>query len=457
MEFTSFSGVLSIAVFFAVYALVPLRWRTPLIAWGSLAFYALCYPPGVLLILFFAGLAWAFARLTRGGTRPQPLLLAAGVLAALGVLFAFKYYNFFLNSLSLPLPRSQLILPVGISFYTFTVIGYLVDIHARRVEPAQDFTNNLLVVAFWPHLAAGPILRAKTMLDAIRQPRPLNPASWRLAGLLIVGGAAKKLLIADNLGAYVNDNLVQGVAGMTGPDALATLLGFTGQIYADFSGYSDMAIGFALLLGFRLPANFFYPYRATTLTAFWRRWHISLSNWFRDYVFIALGGSRLSQARTVANLLLVFLLSGLWHGAGENFIVWGALHGGGVALERVVRRPYARVPAGLRWMVTFAVTVSAWAFFRVDVGEAVRWLARIADVPSYLTWTPDSRFAVLPLLAFVACVLLDHLVRPVDVDADGFPALPARGGRWRLGYVTILYAAALLLSGRPLPFIYFNF
>lgn len=468
MEFTSALGVSLatgfLALHFAVGAVArDATWGWPLqkqiIAWSSLVFYAACYPPGVVLILFGTALAWGFGRIVDSGRAPSCWMLALFVLSALSILFVFKYYNFFLDVARLPagFPRLSLILPVGISFYTFTIVGYLVDLHQRKVMPVRGFHEALILVAFWPHLAAGPILRSGNMVGSMRQRAIREPSDWMLASLLIFGGAAKKLLIADNIGAYVNKNLESGIETMSGVDALATLLGFSAQIYVDFSGYSDMAIGFALLLGFRLPANFNYPYRATTVTEFWRRWHISLSNWFRDYVFIPLGGSRRGTARVFVNLLIVFLVSGLWHGAGYGFLIWGAIHGLAVGFERLAGSRYRAVPAALRWFATMAVVVLAWAFFRLEWQQALLLVARVLQPSSYLGYTVDSVFFVLPILGFLFFTVIDHVVRYYRVGPDGYPALPERRLTFAAGYVAVVYALSLVLAGRPLPFIYFNF
>lgn len=466
MEFTSRPALLIIAAFFLLYWTIPVVVRREDRAWSaqkalialfSGVMYAAWYPPGLLLL-------GGFVLLVRFSGAPSPslsplvqrLLLGARIVAALGVLFVFKYFNFFLDVFAVTgQEKTNLILPVGISFYTFTVIGYLVDVHNGVVKPVKGVVESAILVGFWPHLAAGPILRAKNMLQSMREKARLQGDDWLLAVVLIFHGAAMKLLLADNLGSYVNENLGRGISGMNGWEAAITLLGFTGQIYADFSGYSAMAIGFALLMGFRLPANFNHPYLATTLTDFWRRWHISLSNWFRDYVFIPLGGSRVPTWRVCVNLMVVFLVSGLWHGAGYGFIIWGGIHGAVLVLEKLGQDAYLKVPAPLRWLITQLIVVVAWAFFRLDHKAALELLQTIFKPAAWGPFPHESVYYSLPILAFLVVTALDHAARVVEADKQGFPRLRRRV--FSPVVATVWYLAGLLLSGRPLPFIYFNF
>lgn len=472
MDFTSKTFVAFLAPVLLLHALF--HWRrvgnrgiNALIALTSVALYALWYLPGLALLGVNVLALWGYARFrVAPGYRPWGVML--GILPPLSLLFLFKYFDFFAGLLSLH-GRLGWALPVGISFYTFTVVGYVVDLH-RRPRPPLTLTRATLVVGFWPHLAAGPILRSRQILGNIRHKIPLTSAQWVLAFLLIFGGATKKVLIADNLGAYVNANLGKGVGDMSILQASSTLLGFGGQIYADFSGYSDMAIGLALLLGFRLPANFAHPYRALSLTEFWRRWHISLSQWFRDYVYVPLGGNRVGPRRGLVNLFLVFVLSGLWHGAGVNFVIWGAIHGAVLIAEKLLGSKRDRWPSWLRWMSTFAVVMVAWAFFRLDVQQAWLLVKRASPFGSW-SLSLDSYYYVLPIWGFLALLVIEHCLPYYQVDRRGNPVLPgtvvlpgtavtpssSRRVYTTLAAVSAAFVVALLLSGRPLPFIYFNF
>ncbi|MBI4695711.1 MAG: MBOAT family protein [Gammaproteobacteria bacterium] len=446
MSFTSGGFAIFALVFFALHFAIAARGaglRTLLLAYGSLGFYAAWYPPAVLLLLYHAGLARAFAGSLARRTAPLAIVFALVPLAV------FKYWDFFLGLGGAHGGYLDAALPIGISFYTFTMIGYYADVRAGRVAAERDFMSLVVLVAFWPHLAAGPILRAAKMFDFIAKPLPLDGSRAGLAFVLVALGLAKKLLIADHAGAWVDWNLSFGVAGMSGLDAWLTLAGFGAQIYGDFSGYSDMAIGFALLLGCRLPANFAYPYAAPSIALFWRRWHVSLSSWFRDYVYLPLGGARRGGVRHALNLLVVFLLSGLWHGAAGHFVLWGAYHG--VLVVAAKRLPALRVPTAIGTAATLLAVTFGWALFRLDAATAATLATRLV-APAAPDGLPYVRGA---LLAPIAGVALDHLVRLYRVDAAGHPTLAGR--RWPLVVAAALVPLALVFRGRPLPFIYFQF
>jgi alginate O-acetyltransferase complex protein AlgI len=272
---------------------------------------------------------------------------------------------------------------------------------------------------------------------------------------MLGSGLVRKLLVADNIGAYVNWNIEQGLSDLHPIEAWCVVLGFGAQIYADFSGYSDMAIGLMLLLGYRLPANFNLPYRATSLRDFWQRWHISLSSWFQRYVYVPLGGSRSGGARTALNLLLVFLLSGFWHGAAWSFIVWGGIHGLALIVERALRGTQLRLPAGLAWLATMCVVAVAWAFFRLDVSQAASLSARLVGIGAYQPFHALSPYYVAPILFMLLLVVVEHAWPAYRVDEQGYPALPR--ARWPVVVVAALCPIAFLLSGEKLPFIYFDF
>lgn len=462
LEFTDILFVLFAAGFFAVYFTLQAsgypRWfLCGMTAWVSAAFYAVWYPPALALILFHAVLAWSGGALIgrlrrrrrRAGAMSAALVLSA---VSLVVLFFFKYYNFAVQLLPRA-PTLDVILPVGISFYTFTAIGYYVDAARGESKPAKSLSQSLLLIAFWPHLAAGPILRAKNILGNAERPERLSARNVVLSFLLISSGAAKKLLLADNIGSYVNWNIEYGVSHLNMLQAWSVLVGFAAQIYADFSGYSDMAIGFALLLGFRLPANFNYPYRAASITEFWRRWHISLSTWFRDYVYYPLGGNRLGLPRALAAILIVFLLSGVWHGAGMGFVVWGAAHGLLLALEKAFYKPYMQVPSPLRWIITTFLVVILWAFFRLPAEQAVHLIGRLFAFDSF-SFASAAPYIQLPVWILTILLLLDHALRPYRVDAEGFPEAGSTAGAV---LVSVLLPLSVLFYGKELPFIYFQF
>ena len=356
--------------------------------------------------------------------RGQQVALTVGIGANLGVLGFFKYYGFFVTSianglaqlgLGTSLPLLQIVLPIGISFFTFQAISYLVDLRRACLDRPLPFLDLAFYLSFFPQLVAGPIVRATDLapqIDRRPDPRtiPAGEAFW-----LIAQGLVKKVVISS----YLATNLVDPVFDVPGDhsrlDVLLAIYGYSVQIYADFSGYTDIAIGCALLLGFRFPQNFDSPLRALSIRDFWRRWHISLSTWLRDYVYIPLGGNRGSRVRTARNLALTMVLGGLWHGAATTFLVWGALHGAALIIERLLARaglsgdPSHWWIAAIRWFVTMNVVGVAWVFFRADsVGRAWELLGRLAvgGGPSQLV----SALAVAVIAGAFAVQLAPRLV-----------------------------------------------
>ncbi|MBE7491748.1 MAG: MBOAT family protein [Planctomycetes bacterium] len=380
MLFTSPVFLLFFALVFALCRLGP-PWplRKAILLAASLAFYAAWNPPFVLLLLgsvvldYCVGLG--LGRAQRPGARR--LLLGLSLCGNLGVLAAFKYADFLAASfvalagaagLEVQLMPFNLVLPVGISFYTFQTLSYSIDLYRRRIEVERSLLDFALFVTFFPQLVAGPIVRAATFLPQLKTPRQAEPrhVAWGFA--LFSLGLFKKSFLADRLFAPVAEQaFAPGVAPGTW-QAWAGLYAFAGQIYCDFSGYSDMAIALALALGFVLPDNFRAPYGAPGFSEFWRRWHISLSTWLRDYLYIPLGGNRKGPIRTRVNLALTMLLGGLWHGAAWTFVLWGAWHGMLLGLERVLR-PVVAAWRGRLWRVigvflTFQAVCAGWLLFR---------------------------------------------------------------------------------------------
>jgi D-alanyl-lipoteichoic acid acyltransferase DltB (MBOAT superfamily) len=451
------SWLIYAAVFFIAYALAGAgsadeatrnERRNLVIAAGSLALYALWSVAAALILLLLCVGVYLYSQQSRFVRAVSaPLFIAV----ALGYLAFVKYWSFAADLLGVPWKHHFYV--IGISFYVFTLVGYLVDTAYRRRAPLERFSHVIVLLSFWPHLAAGPILRLENVRIYLRDKLRLDDPQRVLAAMLIVGGLGKKLFLADNFGTYVNANASLGVAGMNGLEALTTLLGFAAQIYFDFSGYSDIAIGAAILMGFRLPANFDYPYRARSLEEFWSRWHISLSTWFRDYLYIPLGGSR--RGNLYLNLMVVFTLSGLWHGAATSFVVWGGIHGLALCTEKLAAKRVASVAPWVRWLLTQTVVVLAWSYFRFNTTQANELLARIATPSSYHLYTLESAYYVLPIAALLPMLVVDHVVRYYRIEADGFIALVF--DRRRLAYAAALFVLALLFSGAPLPFIYFQF
>lgn len=297
--------------------------------------------------------------------------LIASMVGSLGVLFAFKYTNFFMQTFSdlvhgnfQPL---DIVAPVGLSFYTFRTVSYVVDVYYRRLQPTHSYLKYLFFLSFFPCLIAGPIVRAKDFLPQVKHHIHVSEEQVYGGFLRVMVGVVKKAVIADYLAQYTL--IVFGnPAGYCGFEQLMAALGFTMQLYLDFSGYSDMAIGIGNIMGFDLGKNFDFPYRSRNMTEFWRRWHISLSFWLRDYIYFPLGGNRKGLARQLWNIMVTMLLGGLWHGAAMNFVVWGSLHGGALCVHKLCRSRLKRIPdtplvVFLSWLLTFTVVMLLWVFF----------------------------------------------------------------------------------------------
>lgn len=426
--------------------------------------------------VFYGAWDWRFTALLGGATlvnhvvagvmadvedgRDRTRLLALGVAANLGVLGWFKYYGFFVSSLinafapiaDLPLPLLQITLPVGISFFTFQAMSYVMDVYRRDQEPVPllDFA---VYLSFFPQLVAGPIVRASEFLPQLagrRDPRRVEAAE---GFALIAGGLFKKVVVANTLAGAIVDPVFASPQNFSAFEVLMGVYGYAVQIYADFSGYTDIAIGVALLLGFRFPQNFDNPYVATSLQDFWRRWHMTLSRWLRDYLYIALGGNRQGRAKTYRNVMLTMVLGGLWHGAAWTFVLWGALHGGGMAIEQWWRRnmPERGVPDWAKRVLTFHVVCLGWILFRADsLGSVVTILSRLGDFGP----TPSVTLAVIVLV--VGGIGVQFLPAEFRVDVRD------RFGRLRpVPMTAALGLFLLLLDGLGpegvAPFIYFQF
>ena len=336
----------------------------------------------------------------------------AGNLVALGW---FKYYGFFASSLvnllrpvglDLPIPLLQITLPVGISFFTFQAMAYVIDVGRGRQTPSP-LLEFAVFLAFFPQLVAGPIVRSSEFVPQLRRRRDPRNVEGSEALLLIAGGLFKKVVVANTLATVIVDRVFAAPGSFTGFEVLMAIYAYAIQIFADFSGYTDIAIGVALLMGFRFPQNFNQPYQATSLQDFWRRWHMTLSRWLRDYLYIPLGGNRGSRLATYRNVLLTMVLGGLWHGAAWTFVVWGTLHGGWLAAERWIREvrgdrpPLETVPSRvLGRLVTFHVVCLGWVFFRADsFGTAWALLGRLGHWGAAPTVTPTVLVLVFGALA----------------------------------------------------------
>lgn len=470
MQFNSYL----FACFFAVVLLVhyaPLPWSVRKVALliFSYVFYAAWDPPFVVLLIASTIVDWfvakAMAAAEARATRRALLLIS--LVFNLGLLAYFKYAGFALHSLANLLETlgiawspaaPDVVLPIGISFYTFMTISYTIDVYLRRSPPARHFLDYALYVTFFPHLVSGPIVRATELVPQFESPRRATGSmfGWGLA--LLVLGLFEKVVVADGLLAPVVERVyAPALTSVSTADAWAGTLAFAGQIFCDFAGYSTCAIGVSLSLGFALPDNFRFPYAAIGFSDFWRRWHISLSSWLRDYLYIPLGGNRKGPTRTQVNLIVTMLIGGLWHGASWTFVVWGGLHGLYLAGERVAKRRWGHARLwqthGGRLvlaLLTFVLVCIAWVFFRAtSFDQAFRIVAAMAGFGSG-TVHGDYQAALIP----IALLLATHWsLRDTTLEA----AVARTPTPIRVLVLSAMLICLVLFPGVDRAFIYFQF
>jgi alginate O-acetyltransferase complex protein AlgI len=451
------------------------------------SYWNIAYLP---LLLSSIAVNYGIGRLLSKWQRGRRALLVLGIIANLGLLVYFKYSDFLLEILS-QLGVSQhsmlnLVLPLAISFYTFQQIAYLVDCYRSEVE-SYDLAGYSLFVTFFPQLVAGPIVHHREMMPQFQNQTRANLGGRQVTtGLVILlVGLFKKIVIADQLALYAD-------VGFSNPGELNVInawcasLAYSLQLYFDFSAYSEMAIGAALMLGIRLPVNFNSPYKATSIQDFWRRWHMTLSRWLRDYVYIAVGGNRRNQRRTYANLLLTFVLGGIWHGAGWTFLLWGVLHGMAACVQHLWRRFGLPLPTVVCWILTLLFVNFAWVYFRADsIADANALISRMLLMGSSMNWqsvadtlhrafmlpevvSGNAIFAVTRhsadgLLLIAVCGFLalkmPNILELTDYKSGGDWVGAASGLLRPIVLGGLLFASLLVLFGEPSAseFIYFNF
>lgn len=451
-------------LFALAYALLPRKNLVLLVA--SLIFYAWGEPVLVLLMVAVAWVNYLFGRLVGGDSPYRFRYLATAVALNVSVLVAFKYLDFIVHNLNRlapalglqPWPEPHLPLPLGISFFIFQAITYVVDIYRRHSSPAGKFSDVMLYISLFPQLVAGPIVRYEEIAEQIRVRR----SDWQrvLSGVeLFTIGLAKKVIIADSLAVPVDRIFALPPSELSFGLAWLGVICFALQIFFDFSGYSDMAIGIGRALGFDFPENFNQPYRARSIQEFWRRWHMTLSRWFRDYVYIPLGGNRLGLARTYVNLLAIFVLTGFWHGASWNFLIWGLIHGLFLVVERVGFAGWlSRAWAPLAHVYVVGVALLGWVFFRADdlpsAMVLLKTMAGFAEAPAF------SGVAAL-FNPYVVCVLLLGAIVAVWPErsswADQIRQVKAAAVRYGVLILSTLYSLALISSYSHKAFIYFRF
>ncbi len=473
MLFNSLTFILFFAVVLALHNL-PLPWRVKKVnlLLASYVFYAAWNPPFVLILWLSTAVDWIVARRIYAaeqlGRRRAWLVVSVSV--NLGLLGYFKYGEFLLHNWQALMasvgvdyvpPEWSIVLPVGISFYTFQTMAYSLDVYLRRAAPAKSLLDFSLFVTFFPQLVAGPIVRPTQLVPQFAAPRRATAAQLRWGFALMTIGLFNKIVIADGFLAPAADAVFGAKDALPALDAWLGTLAFSGQIFCDFAGYSTIAIGVALCLGFSLPNNFQFPYAAVGFSDFWRRWHISLSSWLRDYLYIPLGGNRKGRGRTYANLMTTMLLGGLWHGASWTFVVWGGLHGLYLAIERWLQERFAgaRIARGtafqfaLALLTYFAVNIT-WVFFRAeDFPQAFGMIKSMFGLQA-------AALPVLPTVRIVeVVVLIGALVgihwlmrnRTLEQVAERMPAA-LLAGIW----ATMLFAI-ITTQGAGDAFIYFQF
>ena len=463
MVFPSFEFAIFFPVVLAVSWLLmprPGLWK-PFILTASYVFYAAASVKYCALLagVALANQAGAVLVDRQEDDRRRTWITAAVVALDLGVLGLFKYYGFFsqqigdfLDSIGLgmPLPLLTLALPVGLSFWTFQAISYVVDVKRRIIKPGKTI-DVALYLSFFPHVVAGPIVRAREFLPQLAKPRDPRDVSVGAGIVLIAIGLVKKVAIADYLARTVVDPVFGVPQAYHAPDAALAAYAYAAQIYCDFSGYTDIAIGVALLMGIVFPQNFNAPYRATSFRDFWRRWHMTLSRFLRDFLYIPLGGNRHGRLQTARNLMITMVLGGLWHGAAWGFVLWGTLHGVGLTVERFLRgRVHA--PAWLRWALVFNLVVLGWILFRTrDLHLAGDFFARFADFGPATLWTAPVLFCVA---LTIGLQLLPE--RPLEQLRVRFAELQPAALGVALALVVAFVGATVPANAVP-PFIYFQF
>jgi len=432
------------------------RFRTAaflMIIFASLYFYAYWNSDLLYVIISSIALNYGLVKLLRA--RPRKWLLVIGIAVNLGILGYYKYAGFFVETISdlfgLGLDIPNIMLPLAISFFTFQQVAYLVDTYRGETE-GHSFLEYVWFIVFFPQLIAGPIVRHQEMFHQFRDKAllRLNMENIEKGLTIFFIGLFKKTVIADTLAHWVNDGFSQS-AQLNVVDGWITALAYTFQLYFDFSGYCDMAIGLALLFNIRLPINFDSPYKALNIQQFWQKWHMTLNRFLTHYVYIPLGGSRTGKKRTYLNIMIVFLISGLWHGAGWTFIFWGFLHGAASVICRMWKQLGLKMPRALAWGLTFLFVVCAWVFFRAgsmeEAWNVLSAMARIDQLTFALIW--QNKYILFGLFLLLLVVLFARNSIAIMNDHHA--------GWRRTLFVASLAAVAILHLDQVSEFIYFNF
>lgn len=415
-----------------------------------------------------------------------------GIVPSMGLLAYFKYTNFILFNISLIIKNNfqplDIFLPVGISFYTFQSVSYILDVYWKKIEPTTDILDYAFFLSFFPQLVAGPIVKAHHFLPQLKNPPQVTKQQVYEGMWLVMIGLIKKAVIADYVALY-NDIVFANPYGYNGFENLMAVLGYTLQIYCDFSGYSDMAIGFGKMLGFDLGVNFRLPYQAINITDFWRRWHISLSTWLRDYIYIPLGGNRKGKIKQYRNLMLTMLIGGLWHGANWKFVFWGGMHGLGLSVHKLIQSKTEKIKSTVitrffSWLLTFTFVIFLWIFFRTtdivktenvttiidgkqqEVAQNIKIDAFIVswDIIKKIITQTDFSYGFNFWKArklFVIILIIGFLMHSVPINfAEKLPTIFAQKVPFIIKLILFIFVIQLVINFKNSdvqPFIYFQF
>ena len=485
MTFNSWEFILFYPIVLLLYFTLPKKARWPMLLLASYFFY-MCYSPElVFLILGTTLISWICSRIIERTEKAavKQLAIVVTLVVSLGVLFFYKYFNFLSTAIFgavglLGGPGDpvllDLVLPVGISFYTFQTLSYAIDVYRGNVKSERNFFFYALFVSFFPQLVAGPIERPDNLIPQLREAHPWSTPDAIKGAKHMMVGFFKKVCVADLLSTAVDSVYNSPDEAGSLASVIATVL-FAIQIYCDFSGYTDIAIGCARIMGIRLMKNFDHPYSATTIKEFWSRWHISLSSWFRDYLYIPLGGSRCARPRHLLNLFIVFIVSGLWHGANWTFVVWGALHGVYQIVGNLTAKTRARLlekagksadsPAVIwtRRVITFILVCFAWIFFRANsMSDALILLKNLfsftgGGITETISAMGINVTTVLLMLVSVVLLFLIDRMLTYDDSPDGSEVLISHCGFVYFVWIILICWALLLSKDMISTFIYFQF
>jgi len=466
--FTEFSFLAVFGIFLIFYAAIIQRnaWRKAYIIAFSLFFYYKSSGPflGLFALMILSDYLFALFIQKKSGIAKK-VLLWISLSYSLSFLLYFKYANFFIHNCNelfgTQFTDHNLFLPIGISFYTFQSISYLMDVYRNEIPASKNVSDYAFYMTFFPHLVAGPIVRAKDFLPQIVDPQPINAALYKESLLRIMSGLLKKLFIADYIGKYV-DIVHELPQNFSGAENLLAMYGYSFQIYFDFSGYSDIAIGIALMLGYRLKENFENPYTSTNVTVFWRKWHISLSSWLKDYIYIPLGGNRKGEFNTYLFLLITMLVGGFWHGADWRFVFWGLAHGLALAFHKAWKQLFPKENNSYWSMIastviTFHFVAFCWIFFRAtSFGSAFASIEQIVFHTKWQDFTGfwDSR-SEMGILLFIAAIIAFFPPKIKEKLFQEIQILPTF--TWILWMTIALQIIIQFKDDVVQPFIYFQF